>query len=136
MGLHANIGDAPLHVVSILRTFSHSYNIHETRALCLCTSHCYQRVEGCATSKPGAKRVNADGCGGLAGQYRLPGGIGSQVLSPKRTGSATRFGSSTRDSASKVYISAEHEKGFVGLASPGPCTAVQVLLHMTAAPAG
>lgn len=62
----------------------------------------------------------------LAGQYRLPGSIGSQVLSLKRTGSATRFGSSTRDNASKVYISAEHEKGFVGLASPGPCTAMHV----------
>ena len=65
-------------------------------------------------------------CSKTPGQYRLPGGIGSQVLSLKRTGSATRFGSSTRDNASKVYISAEHEKGSVGLASPGPCTAVQV----------
>ena len=56
----------------------------------------------------------------------LPGGIGSQVLSLKRSASAAKFGSSTRDGAGKVYISAEHEKGFVGNSSPGPCTAAQV----------
>ena len=48
------------------------------------------------------------------------------MLSLKRSGSAAKFGSSTRDGAGKVYISAEHEKGFVGNSSPGPCTAAQV----------
>ncbi len=79
----------------------------------------------------GQARVVEKEVSSLAGQYRLPSGIGSQVQSLKRTGSATRFGSSTRDNASKVYISAEHEKGSVGLASPGPCTAVQVLICFT-----
>ena len=62
----------------------------------------------------------------LAGRYQLPGGLGKQVLGPKRSAATAKFGSSTRDGANKVFISAEHDKTSCGLASPGPGTANQV----------
>jgi hypothetical protein len=57
-----------------------------------------------------------------AGQYKVDGAVGKQTLSIKKTLPTARIGTSTRDKADKVFISAEHEKAQYGKITPGPCT--------------
>ncbi|CAG9460053.1 unnamed protein product [Pedinophyceae sp. YPF-701] len=59
-----------------------------------------------------------------AGQYRNASAVGRQALSTKKTLPTCRFGTSTRDKANKIFISAEHEKDSFGELSPGPTTAM------------
>lgn len=46
---------------------------------------------------------------------------GEQLVSQRKTAPRTRFGTSHRDAALKIFISHEHEKGAYGRESPGPC---------------
>jgi len=57
-----------------------------------------------------------------AGQYNTIGSVGPQAESKKGNIPRFSFGSSNRDQRAKVYISADHEKGSYGMASPGPAS--------------
>jgi hypothetical protein len=46
----------------------------------------------------------------LAGQYQIPGAVGRQVTSTKRSAPLVGFGSGTREATKKVFISIDHEK--------------------------
>jgi len=56
------------------------------------------------------------------GAYSLQQAVGPQVASNRSSSPSPGFGSSSRAQQAKVYLSAEHEKSYAGLYSPGPCT--------------
>jgi len=56
------------------------------------------------------------------GQYPTKSSLSVQVESTKPSASNPGFGSSTRDSEKKVFLSREHEKSQFGSYSPGPAT--------------
>ena len=57
------------------------------------------------------------------GQYQMGSSSGKQVFSTKKSAPTINFGSSTRDSVKKMFISVDHEKSNYGECSPGPTTA-------------
>lgn len=56
------------------------------------------------------------------GAYSLKESVGPQVASTKTSSPMPGFGTSNRAHQAKVYLSPEHEKSYIGQASPGPCT--------------
>lgn len=60
-----------------------------------------------------------------AGQYDNTAACGKQILSKKSTLPSIGFGSSSRDSCKKLFISPDHEKSNYGVCSPGPGTGLQ-----------
>jgi len=56
------------------------------------------------------------------GAYSAHASVGPQIASTKASSPMPGFGSSTRAHQDKVYLSPDHEKSYVGLASPGPAT--------------
>ena len=54
------------------------------------------------------------------GSYTMPSSLGQQSLSKKNSASQFKFGTSTRDSLKKVYITQGHEREYIGFHSPSP----------------
>ena len=74
-----------------------------------------------------AERFNGKNAAGAVpgpGAYTITPAVGNQVSSMKPSLPRFGFGTSTRDNAAKVYISAEHEKVMGSSDAPGPGTYV------------
>ncbi|CAG9466556.1 unnamed protein product [Pedinophyceae sp. YPF-701] len=54
------------------------------------------------------------------GSYSSTVSFGPQLLATKSTSPTTKFPSTTRSAAARVYISKDHERAILGSASPGP----------------
>lgn len=70
--------------------------------------------------KPSADRAKRQTAVPGPGAYAVPSSIGRMVDSTRESAAQFGFGSSTRDHAAKVFLSAEQAKINFGLNSPGP----------------
>ncbi|KAK9795905.1 hypothetical protein WJX73_006623 [Symbiochloris irregularis] len=70
------------------------------------------------TSKRSSMALKTDAPG--PGAYKVKSPLGNSNSSLSASAPRTRFATANRDASDKVYLSHEHEKGFVGKDSPGP----------------